>query len=93
MIHVLIERHIAPDMESTYEQLARNTLHLAYQARGFINGETFTDMGDNKVRFVMSKWRSVQDWQLWYGCESRKGMMNEMNLMLSSPEKITLLEN
>lgn len=93
MIHVLIERHIAPDMESTYEQLARNTLHLAYQARGFINGETFKDMNDANVRFVMSKWRSVQDWQLWYGSESRKDMMNEMNLMLSTPEKVTYLEN
>ena len=93
MIHVLIERHIAQDMESTYENLARNTLHLAYQAPGFINGETFADISDNKIRFVFSKWRSIQDWQRWLTSEARRDLMNEMNLMLSTPEKISLLEN
>jgi heme-degrading monooxygenase HmoA len=50
-------------------------------------------MNDANVRFVMSKWRSVQDWQLWYGSEARKNMMGEMNLMLSTPEKVIFLEN
>ena len=93
MISVLIERNIAEDMESTYEASARKTLHLAYQAPGFINGETFADMQDHRRRFVLSKWRSAQDWYHWYHCEARKNMMSELNLLFSSPEKISLLEN
>ena len=93
MIHVLIERHIALDMEATYERISHNTLHSAYHAPGFITGEAFKEVKNSHTRFVMSKWRSVQDWRLWYNSEDRRNMMNEINLLLSQPEKITILEN
>ncbi len=93
MIHVLIERQIAEDMQSTYEDTARKTLHLAYQAIGFINGETFADLHNPQRRFVMSKWRSVQDWQRWLHSKTRREMMNQLNPLLREQEKITLLEN
>lgn len=93
MIHVLIERHIAPDMDSTYAHVARNTLHSAYAATGFINGETFSDLQHPNTRYVLSRWRSVQDWQTWLHSPARREMMSEMNLLLSEPEHIALLEN
>ena len=93
MISVLIERNIAEDMQSTYEDAARRTLHQAYQAPGFINGETFIDMDNPLRRFVLSKWRSAQDWSYWYHSEQRKAMMNELNLILQDQEKITMLVN
>lgn len=93
MIHVLIERQIAPDMLSTYEEASRRTLQQAYQAHGFINGETFQDQQDPMRRFVFSKWRCVQDWQRWHGSDSRKSMMSELSLLLEAQEKISLLEN
>ena len=93
MISVLIERIIAEDMQSTYEDAAHRTLHQAYQASGFINGETFIDMNDPMRRFVLSKWRSAQDWSTWYQSEQRRTMMNELNLILRDQEKITLLIN
>ncbi|TQV67777.1 antibiotic biosynthesis monooxygenase [Exilibacterium tricleocarpae] len=93
MIHVLIERQIADDMLSTYEDTARKTLHLAYQATGFVNGETFADLQHPNRRFVLSKWRSVQDWQRWFHSDTRREMMNQLNPLLMEQEKITLLEN
>jgi heme-degrading monooxygenase HmoA len=93
MISVLIERNIAMDMASTYEAMAKNTLHHAYQATGFINGETFTDINNPLRRFVLSKWRSVQDWHNWAHSEARKNQMNEINLLLQEQEKISILEN
>ncbi len=93
MIHVLIERHIAEDMESTYEHAAKNTLHQAYQAVGFINGETFCNTQDSKHRYVLSKWRSIQDWKRWLHSDARREMMSEVNLILKAPEKVTILEN
>ena len=93
MISVLIERNIAEDMESTYEDTARRTLHLAYQAPGFVNGETFSDINNPRRRFVLSKWRTARDWFAWYQSEERKNLMNELNLLLNGPEIISLLEN
>lgn len=93
MINVLIERQIAEDMLSTYEETAKKTLHQAYQAIGFINGETFADLQRPNHRYVLSKWRSVQDWQRWYHSEIRREMMNQLSPLLNEPEKIVLLEN
>ncbi len=93
MISVLIERNIAVDMASTYEAMAKSTLHQAYQAPGFVNGETFSDINNPLRRFVLSKWRSVQDWHNWAHSDLRKNQMNEINLILSEPEKISILEN
>ena len=93
MISVLIERLIAEDMESTYEAAARKTLHQAYEAPGFINGETFSDTQNSRRRFVLSKWQSTRDWFAWYHSDARKATMNELNLILADQEKISLLEN
>lgn len=93
MISILIERLIAEDMESTYEAAAKRTLHQAYSAPGFINGETFSDIHNSRRRFVLSKWQSARDWYAWYHSEARKESMNELNLILSDQEKISMLEN
>ncbi|MAZ89259.1 MAG: antibiotic biosynthesis monooxygenase [Cellvibrionaceae bacterium] len=93
MINVLIERNIAEDMESTYEATAKRTLHLAYQAKGFINGETFSDINNSRRRFVLCKWHAAEDWYSWYRSQARKDMMSELQLLLNDQEKITLLEN
>ncbi|MEJ2443543.1 MAG: antibiotic biosynthesis monooxygenase, partial [Exilibacterium sp.] len=71
----------------------KKTLHQAYQAIGFINGETFADLQHPNHRYVLSKWRSVQDWQRWYHSEIRREMMNQLSPLLNEPEKIVLLEN
>lgn len=93
MIHVLIERNIAQDMESTYEEVSRRTLQQAYQADGFINGETFKDQNQSRRRFVLSKWRNLQDWQRWHRSQCRQDMMSELSLLLSEQEKVSILEN
>ena len=93
MIHVLIERHIAEGMETTYEDAARRTLYAAYQAEGFINGETFHNLQHSNHRYVLSKWRCVQDWQRWQHSDTRKEMMNQLSPILDEQEKVTLLEN
>lgn len=93
MIHVLIERLIAHDMPETYELAAKSTLHQAFQAEGFIRGETFTDIENPLRRFVMCKFRTLRDWQTWAESDARRDMMNHISPTLAEPEKITLLEN
>lgn len=93
MIHVLIERLIAQDMTETYEFAARSTLQQAFQAPGFIRGETFSDIENPMRRFVLCKFRTIRDWQTWAESNARKEMMNHINPTLAEPEKVTLLEN
>ena len=92
MIYVLIEREIAPDMQSTYEEAARRLLTNAYRTVGFIDGQTYTDKENPLRRFTLSKWQSDLHWQHWYTSEERRGQMAELTPMLKDKEKITILE-
>lgn len=92
MIRVIIERHIAHTLETTYETVAKNTLQKAVSADGFISGESLRNANDANHRLILSNWRSIQDWHRWYSSEQRKEMMNELNPILETEEKITILE-
>ncbi|UZE94642.1 antibiotic biosynthesis monooxygenase family protein [Alkalimarinus alittae] len=92
MIRVIIERHIAETLETTYEQAAKNTLQQAVSADGFISGESLRNANDPNHRLILSNWRSVQDWHRWFQSDERKDVMNVLMPMLETDEKITILE-
>ncbi|MFI2810393.1 MULTISPECIES: antibiotic biosynthesis monooxygenase [Microbulbifer] len=92
MIYVLIERHIAEDMRSTYEEAARKLLTHAYRTVGFIEGHTYQSKEDPLRRFTLSKWQSEIHWQHWYTSEDRRAQMSLLGPLLSEPERITILE-
>lgn len=93
MIRVIIERTIAETMESSYENAAKATLQQAIAAEGFISGESLRDLNNPRHRMVLCKWHSAADWDRWFHSQERKDMMNTLNLMLESEERITLLES
>jgi heme-degrading monooxygenase HmoA len=93
MIYVLVERHIAEGMETTYELAAQRALEAAHRAEGFISGETMRDLQRPNHHYLLSKWRSLHDWKRWYYSDERYNVMNQVNPTLSDFEKITLLEN
>lgn len=91
MIRVLIERHIAPTLESAYEDRSRKILQEAVTASGFISGETLVNAHDANHRITLSNWRSEADWGRWYSSLERRDLMAELNPMLEFDEKITIL--
>lgn len=93
MIHILIERHIAEGFLSTYEELSRSGLQQTYAVHGFISGETFASVNDVHHRFVLGKWKTQKDWNRWYQSNERMEIMNKINPLLTTPEKILVLEN
>jgi len=92
MIRVIIDRFIAESLEANYEVTAKETLREAIQAPGFISGESLKDVLNERHRVVLCNWRSIQDWQIWLNSPERKRMMEQLNLMLETPEKVTVLE-
>ena len=93
MIHVMIERNIAEGMLSTYEENSRMALQRTYVVPGFIAGEAFTDTHDPHHRFLLCKWRSLEDWQKWNTSEDRQELMNLIAPILLQQEKVTLLQH
>ncbi|WP_409526237.1 antibiotic biosynthesis monooxygenase family protein [Nitrincola sp. MINF-07-Sa-05] len=92
MIRVMIERHIALDLDEHYDRVASETLQKAMSAHGFISGEALRDIDDPMHRLVIANFRNAHDWQIWAQSEARKDMMKQMSLLLEQEEKITLFE-
>ena len=92
MIYVLIEREIAEDMASTYEEAARQLLTNAYHTEGFIDGHTYLEQGNPLRRFTLSQWKTAQHWAQWYNSEERQEQMMHLTPLLAHEERITILE-
>lgn len=91
MIRVLIERHIAETLESAYEESSRTLLRQAFDASGFVSGETLVDAKDSNHRLTLCNWRSAADWDRWYHSTERKDLMSNLAPMMDQDEKVTVL--
>ncbi len=91
MITVIIERHIAPGMTSTYENFAREIIEATVSAPGFISGESLRGLGDSNARYIIVKMRNHSNWQQWLLSKQRRDLVSLVTPLLTSPEKITLL--
>ncbi|GGB90059.1 hypothetical protein GCM10011352_15100 [Marinobacterium zhoushanense] len=93
MIRVMIERHIAEDLGIYYDRLSRELLQKAMQAHGFISGEVLRNIDDPNHRLVMATFRTVSDWQRWHGSEERKEMMEALEPLFKTEERVTIFEH
>ncbi len=92
MIRVIIERHIAPSLEEHFDRIERSILQSAVAVPGYISGESFKNANDPNHRFILSKWRSIQDWQQWQQSEERKELMSPILPLMDRDEIVTILE-
>lgn len=90
MIRVLIERHVADELELHYDRVARETLQKAMHVTGFISGEALHNVDSPNHRLILATYRSENDWLQWYHSEERREMMEQIALMLEGEEKITV---
>ncbi|GAA0785923.1 antibiotic biosynthesis monooxygenase family protein [Marinobacterium sediminicola] len=93
MIRVLIERHVADELSKHYEQASRETLQKAMHFPGFISGEALHNTSDPNHRVILATYRSENDWLLWQASDERREMMDQINPMLETEEKITVFEH
>ncbi|WP_185231564.1 antibiotic biosynthesis monooxygenase family protein [Teredinibacter franksiae] len=93
MVHVLIERSLHEGQLSTYLEQAKIALQKTYVVPGFISGEAFANIQDENHRFLLCKWKSLEDWQRWSTGTERKEVLSAVHAILRQPEKICVLEN
>ncbi len=91
MITVIIERHIAPGMTSTYENFAQEIIEATVSAPGFISGESLRGLEDSNARYIIVKMRNQSNWKQWLASKQRRDLVTLVMPLLTSPEKITLL--
>lgn len=91
MIKVIIERKIAPDMESTYDANIKNTLRAILEAPGYLSGANYKDAQDVNHRVIITNWVSLAAWKKWRDSEERRHVISGIQPILITPEKITVL--
>lgn len=91
MITVIIERHIAPDMASTYENFAKQIIEATVSAPGYVSGESLRGLDDPDARYIIVKMNNKSNWQQWLLSQRRQELVTLLCPLLTSPEKITLL--
>ena len=92
MIKIIIERRIMPGLEEDYEQAAREAMRVSLGARGFVGGETLVEMGHTDRRLMITKWRDLRAWILWYTSEARSNAMQRILPLLTEEETIRIYE-
>ncbi|SIQ08867.1 antibiotic biosynthesis monooxygenase family protein [Marinobacterium stanieri] len=93
MIRVLIERHIASELSEHYDRVARETLQAAMHFPGFISGEALHNSADPNHRVILATYRSENDWLRWASSDERRDMMDQINPMLETDEKVTVFSH
>jgi quinol monooxygenase YgiN len=92
MIRVLIERRLVPGSEERLRLAMRELRQQAMDRDGYISGETHRDVADPSHYLILSTWRSRDDWDTWARSEARRLVEARMAPMLTSPERVTVLE-
>ncbi|MAD46794.1 MAG: antibiotic biosynthesis monooxygenase [Oceanospirillaceae bacterium] len=91
MIKVIIERHIAEGMESTYEQIMKNMLRTMVEAPGYTSGVNYKDAKNSLHRVIITNWQDEAAWDMWKHTEQRAALLAAIKPILMGEEKITIL--
>jgi heme-degrading monooxygenase HmoA len=92
MIRVLIERHVAEEMEESYRRMLHEVRREAVHAEGYISGETLRDSTQKHRYVIISTWRTRRDWDTWAASRERTEAMVRMAPLLAQPESVVVLE-
>ena len=93
MIKVIIERVIADDMESTYEEQLKKTLTAVIGAKGFISGTSYIDIQNRNKRTIITDWQNIECWKRWHKSSLREETNSQIRLMLQQDEVVKTLES
>ncbi|MFO7667742.1 MAG: antibiotic biosynthesis monooxygenase [Desulfobacterales bacterium] len=57
---------------------------MAHHQPGYISGETLRNVHDQEEYMVISTWKSLEDWERWFGNEKRAELEGKVDAMLGS---------
>jgi len=92
MIRVIIERWLAEGGDETIKKIMRDLRREAIHRPGYVTGETLRDVADPHHFVILSSWRTRQEWETWTASGMRREIEDQIRLLLSEPEKITVCE-
>jgi heme oxygenase (mycobilin-producing) len=89
-IRVFIEREIQPGNDLKLHNLLMQLRTKAMLQKGYITGETLSDVRDVNKFLVIGTWNSIEDWNAWIANPERKKLQDQLDKVLKTPEKFSV---
>ena len=89
-IRVFIEREIQPGNDLKLHSLLMQLRTKAMLQKGYITGETLTDVNNPNKFLVIGTWNSIDELNGWMANPERKKLQDELDKVLKTPEKCTV---
>ena len=67
-------------VDALRELLEKLRLHAMGQP-GYVSGETLKRIDAPGIRLVISKWKSLREWRLWYDTPDRKAFQDQIDAL------------
>ena len=93
-IKVLIKRKATNSAKKDeLDLLLRQLRALTLSQRGYISGETFSQLDKEGVSLVISTWQTIDDWRRWVLNNERKVLQDKIDTLLGEATLYEIFAN
>jgi heme-degrading monooxygenase HmoA len=92
-VKILIKRKVAKELAPQLDALLRKMRALTLTQKGYISGETFSQIDQPGVSMVISTWQTMDDWRNWTISKERIELQEQIDKLLGEPTKYEIFEN
>ncbi|WP_448874428.1 antibiotic biosynthesis monooxygenase family protein [Desulfobulbus propionicus] len=92
-VKVLIKRKVVKELVPQLDDLLRKMRALTLSQKGYISGESFSQIDEPGVSMVISTWQTLDDWRNWTLSKERIDLQGQIDKLLGEPTKYEIFEN
>jgi heme-degrading monooxygenase HmoA len=90
-VRIIIERKFKNTPDQKYLSLIDEIRTLALRQRGYVGGETYVNLDDEREVIVFSAWSELDDWKNWLNNQERAKLEDQLTHLLQEPASIRTL--
>ena len=91
-IKVFLKRSVPDDKIGELKLLIDRLRSTTTGRPGYVSGETMRRIDRPGTILVISKWKSINDWQRWFEDPSRVEIQREIDALLESPTQYEIYD-
>jgi heme-degrading monooxygenase HmoA len=84
-VRVLMRRKVPEEKLGALRELLDKMRLQAMDQTGYVSGETLKRLDTPGFRLVISKWKSLREWQMWFDSPKRKAVQEQIDALLGEP--------
>lgn len=91
-IKVFLKRSVPDDKIGELKQLIDRLRSITTGRAGYVSGETMRRIDQPGTILVISKWKSIHDWERWFAHPNRVEIQEKIDALLDSPTQYEIYD-